>query len=87
MTSIAICAAETPGADDIRKELVELLQKQGINVILSSCEPSSFVGDVAGADSVLFIEQIGKSRYRDIEYRVTACRNFCIPVAGCVVVE
>ena len=42
---------------------------------------------MADMESVLFVEQIGKSRYREIEKNTAACRKFCIPTAGCVVIE
>lgn len=87
LTSLAVCTADTSAAKATGEYLTEQLMKLGADVRIVSSDTAAFVGDVADADSVLFVEQIGKSLYREIEAHVTACRTFCIPAAGCVVVK
>ena len=87
MASIAVCAVKAPDADRAGKTLADLLQKQGVDVIKALPDSTDFVGSIADADTVLFVEQIEKSQYREIEYRVGACIKYCIPTAGCVVMR
>ncbi len=87
LSSIAVCAADTADAVHVRERMKELLTAQGVTVGELSAGEKEFVGQIADMDSVLFVEQIGKSRYREIEKNTEACRKFCIPAAGCVVIE
>ena len=64
-----------------------LLTERGVTVSELSAGDNGFIGEISDMESVLFIEQIGKSRYREIEKNTAACRKFCIPTAGCVVIE
>ena len=64
-----------------------LLTERGITVRELSASDRDLIGQMADMESVLFVEQIGKSRYREIEKNTAACRKFCIPAAGCVVIE
>ena len=64
-----------------------LLTERGLAVRELSAGDAGLIGQLADMESVLFVEQIGKSRYREIEKNTAACRKFCIPTAGCVVIE
>ena len=65
----------------------ELLTARGMTVSELSAGDEGFIGQISDKESVLFVEQVGKSRYREIEKNTAACRKFCIPTAGCVVLE
>ena len=82
---LAVCCADSPEAEKCCADLAESLSGRGLQVKTVSRE--RFVGDTAESDAVLFVEQIGKSRYTDIEKHVSDCRRFGIPTAGCIVVE
>ena len=86
-SSIALCSADSGEALRVRDRVKELLNTQGIKVCEVSAGDDGLIGKVSDAESVLFVEQIGKSRYREIEKNTAACRKFCIPTAGCVVIE
>ena len=83
--TLAVCCADAPEAKNLCGKLTEMLKECGIETRLTS--ESGFVGEIAEADAVLFVEQLGKSRYSDIERHVSACSKFGVPSAGCVVVE
>ena len=87
LETMAVCAADTPAARELSERMTEQLREMGVKARTANGDASGFIGDIAETDAVLFIEQIGKSPYREIEYRVTACRKFCIPTAGCVVIK
>ena len=86
-TSIALAAIDTPEAKAVTEKMCQELKEADITVTEVSGESKDFIGKIAGADTVLFVEQIGKSRYQNIEENVSACRKFCIPTAGCVVIR
>lgn len=87
LASIAVFACETPAAKKMKEELTKHLEAQNLHVNASTGAKDCFIGEIADTDTVLFVEQIGKSRYSDIEYRVSACRKFCVKVAGCIAIE
>ena len=86
-SSIALCSADSGEALRVRDRVKELLNTQGITVCEVSAGDDGLIGKVSDAESVLFVEQIGKSRYKEIEKNTAACRKFCIPTAGCVVIK
>ncbi len=83
--TLAIYAVDVPEAREAADRIGETLGKNNICVTMTSDD--GFVGKIAEAGAVLFVEQIGKSRYSDIERHVSACRKFSVPAAGCIVVE
>ena len=86
-SGLVLCAADTPQAAEISGKLEEALRKCDISVQRIVSGKDDFLGTSAEADAVLLVEQIGKSRYKEIEEHVTDCRKFCIPVVGCVVLK
>jgi len=86
-SSIAICSVDSTEAKLVRESLKNHLTERGITVSELSAGDDGLIGQIADMESVLFVEQIGKSRYREIEKNTAACRKFCIPTAGCVVIE
>ena len=87
LESLAVCFPEEKTAQQVCQELIVRLEEEGIKASAANSTSSSFVGDVSDKSAVLFVEQVGKSRYRDIEACAAACRHFQIPTAGCVVIE
>jgi hypothetical protein len=87
LSSIAICSTNSTEAVHVRKRVKELLSARGMTVSELSAGDNGFIGQISDMESVLFVEQVGKSRYREIEKNTAACRKFCIPTAGCVVLE
>ena len=87
LSSIAVCAVDSNEAKQVCESLKKLLAERGITGRVLSAGDKGLVGQIADLESVLFVEQIGKSRYREIEKNTAACRKFCIPTAGCVVIE
>ena len=87
LSSIAVCSADSTEAIHIRDKIKELLSACGMTASELSAGDNGFIGKISDMESVLFIEQVGKSRYREIEKNTAACRKFCIPTAGCVVIE
>ena len=87
LSSIAVCSADSTEAVHVRNRMKELLTERGLTVGELSASDKGLVGEISDMESVLFIEQVGKSRYREIEKNTAACRKFCIPTAGCVVIE
>ena len=85
LSTIAISNVDTEGAKRTGEQLKEKLRTQNIAVKTTSPDYAGFIDEVSEADAVLFVEQVGKSRYCDIESCVEACRKFCIPTIGCVV--
>ncbi len=85
--TVAVCAADTPEAGRVSRTLSELLSSQGLSVTEISAEEKGFVGQIADKDTVLFIEQVGRSRYQTIEKHLSSCRKFDIPTAGCIVLR
>ena len=86
-SSIALCSADSSEARRVRESLKVLLSERGITASELSAEDEGLIGQIADMESVLFVEQVGKSRYREIEKNTAACRKFCIPTAGCIVIE
>ena len=86
LTTLAISMADTQEAKTAAAHLREKLEAQCASVRTVPGDAVEFIGEVSEADAVLFVEQVGKSRYRDIESRTEVCRKFCIPSAGCVVI-
>ena len=87
LSSIAVCSADSTEARRVCESLKALLSERGITASELSAGDDGLIGQIADMDSVLFVEQVGKSRYREIEKNTAACRKFCIPTAGCVVIE
>ncbi len=87
LSSIALCSADSTEAIHVRDKIKELMAVREVAVSELSAGDNGFIGRVSDMESVLFVEQIGKSRYREIEKNTAACRKFCIPTAGCVVIE
>ena len=87
LSSIALCSADSTEAIHVRDKIKELLAVREVAVSELSAGDNGFIGRVSDMESVLFVEQIGKSRYREIGNNTAACRKFCIPTAGCVVIE
>ena len=87
LSSIAVCSVDSTEAVHVRNRMKELLTAQELTVRELSAGEKGFVGQISDMDSVLFVEQIGKSRYREIEKNTAACRKFCIPTAGCIVID
>ena len=87
LSSIAVCSVNTTEAVGVRKKMKDLLGAKGMTVSELSEGDEGFIGQVSDLESVLFVEQIGKSRYKEIEKNTAACRKFCIPTAGCVVIK
>ena len=87
LSGIAVCSADSTEAGRVRERMKALLTERGIAVRELSASDRDLIGQMADMESVLFVEQIGKSRYRQIEKNTAACRKFCIPTAGCVVIE
>ena len=87
LSSIAVCSADSTEAVLVRDRVTELLSARGMTVSELSAGDNGFIGQISDMESVLFVEQVGKSRYREIEKNTAACRKFCIPTAGCVVIE
>ena len=87
LSSIALCSADSTEAVHVRNRLKELLSARGMTVSELSAGDNSLIGQISDMESVLFVEQVGKSHYREIEKNTAACRKFCIPTAGCVVIE
>ena len=87
LSSIAVCSVNSTEAKSVCESLKALLTERGITVSEFSARDDGLIGQLADLESVLFVEQIGKSRYREIEKNTAACRKFCIPTAGCIVVE
>ena len=87
LSSIAVCSVNTAEAVGVRKKMKDLLGAKGMTVSELSEGDEGFIGQVSELESVLFVEQIGKSRYKEIEKNTAACRKFCIPTAGCVVIK
>ena len=87
LSGIAVCSADSTEATRVRERMKALLTERGIAVRELSASDRDLIGQMADMESVLFVEQIGKSRYREIEKNTAACRKFCIPAAGCVVIE
>ena len=85
--SIAICSVDSTEAKHVCESLKTLLTERGIRVSELSAGDDGLIGKISDMESVLFVEQVGKSRYREIEKNTAACRKFCIPTAGCVVLE
>ncbi len=84
--SLAVASVNTPEAEKLSDEISKAMTAAGVRVIQTKDE-NSFVNDIAEADAVLFVEQTGKSRYAVIDKNTAACRNFNVPVAGCLVLE
>ena len=84
---MALCSADSTEAVHIRNKIKELLSERGMTVSELSAGDNGFIGQISDMESVLFVEQVGKSRYREIEKNTAACRKFYIPTAGCVVIE
>ena len=87
LSSMALCSADSTEAVNVRNRLKELMSARGMTVSELSAGDNGFIGQISDMESVLFVEQVGKSRYREIEKNTAACRKFCIPTAGCVVIE
>ena len=87
LSSIAICSADSTEAVHVRNRLKELLSARGMTVSELSAGDDGLIGKISDMESVMFVEQVGKSRYREIEKNTAVCRKFCIPTAGCVVLE
>ena len=87
LSSIAVCSVDSTEANRVRESLTALLTERGITVSGLSAGDDGLIGQIADLESVLFVEQIGKSRYREIEKNTAACRKFCIPTAGCIVID
>ena len=86
LTRLAISAANTERAKAISEEMIAVLMMQNISTSLVSSNQGVFAGEVCDVDAVLFVEQVGKSRYSEIENRTAVCRNYCIPIAGAIVI-
>lgn len=87
LNTLCISAVDTDNAHTVANKLQKELQNIGLSVSQTSGTISEFVEAVSSASAVLFIEQIGRSRYLDIEKRVAACRNYGIPAVGSVVTD
>ena len=87
LSSMALCSTDSTEAVHVRNRLKELLSARGMTVSELSAGDNGFIGQISDMESVLFVEQVGKSRYREIEKNTAACRKFCIPTVGCVVLE
>ena len=85
--SLVIHAVDTLQAKEAAEKLVSCLHERHVEVKCDLNGKNSLIDTAADSDAVLFIEQVGRSRYRDIEQHVSDCRKFCIPTVGCVVIE
>ena len=86
-SSLAIAGTGTPDAITVINNILAALEAQGVCVSAAEETDNAFIASVANVDAVLFVEQIGKSSYQDIENRISICRKFCVPAVGCIVVR
>lgn len=82
-------ASDNKGTDQIKNDLVELLIKQGVNVMsgISIAYNPESLEDMSGCDGTVLVEGIGHSRYKDILIEKQLCEGSHVPIIGAVVVE
>lgn len=75
--------------DKVRDTLCHMLQKEGIEVSqgASVVRDSQSLERMIGTDGVVFVEEIGESRYDDLKEEAVFCQRYRIPVLGCVVLQ
>lgn len=85
--TIYISIVDTQSARNIKLKLAQELKNAGVMVLSPEDEGTTYVGNISKAGAVLFVEQIGKSKYSDIEKHVNACRNYGVPAIGSIVLK
>ena len=84
---LLISSVDTQKARDICELLLKSFPEEKVSISWVTNEPCSFIADISDAGAVLFVEQIGKSKYTDIKERISCCSKFSVPTVGCIVIE
>ena len=87
LSKLAVSAVESEDVKNVSERISEFLKAEDILVRDVASGTCTFAGDISDMDTVLFVEQIGKTKYSDLDYHISTCRNYGIPVVGCIVVE
>ena len=73
--------------DENGNDLVQMLKEKGIEVQhgFSLLKDASAMEEMSKLDGVVFIEEVGKSRYEDLEREIKLCKEHGKTVIGLVV--
>ncbi len=86
-SSLFISFVDTPRARTVSDSVAKAFSEESITVSSAPNDTGPFIADISDAGAVLFVEEIGKSRYTDIKARVSACRKFSVPTVGGIVIQ